>query len=90
MTLQNEGMGYKDLDKLFSNPCDLEFIIELLEVELPEQYEKDSWQLTDDEKTVAIETLRERGNQYYKMKNYQKAEESYRSALGMLEQLMLK
>lgn len=90
MTLQNEGMGYKDLDKLFSNPCDLEFTIELLEVELPEQYEKESWQLTDDEKTRAIETLRERGNQYYKAKDYAAAEESYRSALGMLEQLMLK
>lgn len=27
MTLQNEGIGYKDLDELFANPCDLEFII---------------------------------------------------------------
>lgn len=27
MTIQNEGIGYKDLDDLFSHPCDLEFII---------------------------------------------------------------
>lgn len=27
MTLQNEGIGYKDLDELFAKPCDLEFII---------------------------------------------------------------
>lgn len=27
MTIQNEGIGYKDLDELFTNPCDLEFII---------------------------------------------------------------
>lgn len=27
MTIQNEGIGYKDLDELFAKPCDLEFII---------------------------------------------------------------
>lgn len=27
MTIQNEGIGYKDLDGLFAKPCDLEFII---------------------------------------------------------------
>lgn len=27
MTIQNEGIGYKDLDELFTKPCDLEFII---------------------------------------------------------------
>lgn len=32
MTLQNEGIGYKDLDELFANPCDLEFIIGIKKV----------------------------------------------------------
>lgn len=27
MTIQNEGIGYKDLDDLFAKPCDLEFIL---------------------------------------------------------------
>lgn len=27
MTLHTEGIGYRDLDDLISNPCDLEFII---------------------------------------------------------------
>lgn len=27
MTIQNEGIGYKDLDELFTKPCDLEFIL---------------------------------------------------------------
>lgn len=27
MTIQNEGIGYKDLDELFAHPCDLEFTI---------------------------------------------------------------
>lgn len=27
MTIQNEGIGYEDLNELFASPCDLEFII---------------------------------------------------------------
>lgn len=27
MTIQNEGIGYQDLNELFTKPCDLEFII---------------------------------------------------------------
>lgn len=27
MTIQNEGIGYEDLNELFTSPCDLEFII---------------------------------------------------------------
>lgn len=27
MTLQNEGIGYNDLDELWKNPCDLKFIM---------------------------------------------------------------
>lgn len=90
MTIQNEGIGYKDLDELFNNPCDLQFIFELISIELPDEYQKESWQLTDDEKLVAIRELRDKGNTSYKEKNIPKAEESYRLALGMLEQLMLK
>lgn len=27
MTLQNEGVGYDDLNELWKNPCDLQFIM---------------------------------------------------------------
>lgn len=27
MTIQSEGIGYRDLDELFTKPCNLEFII---------------------------------------------------------------
>lgn len=40
MTLQNEGIGYPDLDELFRSPCDLIFVIENLSIELPEDYDK--------------------------------------------------
>ena len=90
MTIQNEGIGYKDLDGLFNSPCDLEFIIELISIELPEQYEKESWQLNDDEKLAQIQELKEKGNRLYKEKDIKGAENSYSYAIGMIEQLMLK
>lgn len=112
MTIQNEGIGYDDLNELFTSPCDLEFIIgslvkctdcdvkacdnylfvviELLSVSQADEYEKESWQLNESEKVIAIEDLRVKGNQLYKEKNYAEAEKSYRNALGMVEQLILK
>ncbi|CAH1155775.1 unnamed protein product [Phaedon cochleariae] len=90
MTLQNEGIGYNDLNDLLKNPVDLEYIIELLKVEQPEEYEKDSWQMEEEERIDLIPQLREQGNLEYKKKNYDKAAELYAKAVGMLEQLMLK
>lgn len=90
MTIQNEGIGYDDLNELFNKPCDLEFIIELLSVELPEEYEKDVWQLNEDEVYIRIQTLREQGNHLFKDINITKAEEKYAQAIGLVEQLMLK
>ncbi|XP_055684800.1 AH receptor-interacting protein [Lutzomyia longipalpis] len=90
MTLQNEGLGYEDLDDLFKNPSDLEFTFELLSVELPEDYERESWQLNEDEKVESVAVLREKGNQFYKEGNMNQAMTAYTQALGMLEQLMLR
>ncbi|XP_068154709.1 AH receptor-interacting protein [Drosophila tropicalis] len=90
MTLQNEGMGYEDLDDLLQHPCDLEFTLELTSIELPEEYEKERWQMSDDEKMLATNTLRERGNKFYKANLISEAETCYREAVGMIEQLMLK
>uniref|UniRef100_A0A1A9W8Z5 AIP/AIPL N-terminal FKBP-type PPIase domain-containing protein n=1 Tax=Glossina brevipalpis TaxID=37001 RepID=A0A1A9W8Z5_9MUSC len=90
LSLQTEGLGYKDLDELLSNPCDLEFIIELISVELPEHYQKETWQLTDNEKLKTVTKLKEEGNQLYKSGDYEKAEECYRQAVSIIEQLMLK
>ncbi|ALC48916.1 CG1847 [Drosophila busckii] len=90
MTLQNEGIGYADLDELLQKPGDLEFTLELFSIELPEEYEKERWQMSDDEKMIATHTLRERGNRHYKDQEYTEAETCYREAVGMVEQLMLK
>ncbi|CAL1687162.1 unnamed protein product [Lasius platythorax] len=50
VTLQNKGIGYTDLNELIKHPQDLEFTIELVKVILPDEYEKESWQMTEDEK----------------------------------------
>ncbi|KAJ8925097.1 hypothetical protein NQ315_001278 [Exocentrus adspersus] len=90
MTLQNEGVGYDDLNQFLKHPTDLEFTMEVLKVEQPDSYEKESWQLEEEEKIKMIPQLKEQGNLEYKNKNYEKAAELYAKAIGMLEQLMLK
>lgn len=56
---------------------------------LPSEYEKESWQMTEDEKLKNIPQLREKGNAFFKEKKYDNASETYAKAIGMLEQLML-
>lgn len=90
MTLQNEGIGYDDLDELFRSPCDLIFTIENLSIELAEEYERESWQLNEDEKVKSVEDYRVRGNELFKQNQFSAAEEMYSLALGTLEQLMLR
>lgn len=90
MTLQNEGIGYDDLDELFRNPCDMIFTLEVLAIQKPEEYEKESWQLNEDEKLKSVEEYRLKGNQKFKENNLKEAEEAYSFALGVIEQLMLR
>lgn len=90
MTLQNEGIGYDDLDDLFKVPCDLIFTIEVLAIDLPEEYEKESWQLSEDEKIKSVDDYRLRGNEMFKQNRFKEAEDLYSLALGVLEQLMLR
>lgn len=90
MTIQNEGIGYPDLDELFKKPCDLIFTLEILSIQLPEEYEKESWQLNENEKIDSVESLRLKGNDFFKNNQILKAIESYSKALGIVEQLMLK
>ncbi|CAD6215859.1 GSCOCG00000675001-RA-CDS [Cotesia congregata] len=81
VTLQNEGVGYNDLNELLKNPQDLSFTID--------EYEKELWQMTEKEKLEYIPVLREKGNEEFRKKNYDSASEKYRTAIGILEQLML-
>lgn len=83
-------IGYSDLNDLMKNPCDLEFILELLSVELPDEYEKAAWLMDENEKLASIPKLKDEGNRLYNEKDYLEAAEKYALAIGMLEQLMLR
>lgn len=65
-------------------------IPELLSAELPDDYEKEAWQLNDNEKLSNIERLRNLGNIAYKNKDYETAESQYCKAVGLVEQLIIK
>lgn len=64
--------------------------IELISVELPDEYEKESWQLSDTERFKVISESREVGNELYRHGKIVEAEEKYRAALEIIEQLLLK
>lgn len=66
------------------------FFLELVKVEQPDSYEKDTWQMGETEKIELVPKLKEQGNNEYKAKNYKKASDLYAKALGILEQLMLR
>ncbi|XP_077995291.1 AH receptor-interacting protein-like [Glandiceps talaboti] len=87
---QEAGLGYSDLDELLKTPQPLDFVFELLQVELPGEYKKEAWAMNETEKLDAVPTLREEGNTLYKEKEYSKASEKYAEALGCLEQLLLR
>ncbi|XP_065353952.1 AH receptor-interacting protein [Cloeon dipterum] len=88
VTLQTEGIGYDDLNHLMRVPCDLEFVMELLSVE--DEYKRESWQLSEEEKADSVPRLREQGNELFRKGLCQEASEKYSEAIGMLEHLMLK
>jgi len=91
MAMQAEGgLGYDDLNQLMKEPEDLEFVLELLTVEQPEDYEKESWQMDADEKLTSVPSLKAEGNRLFGQKNYLGASDKYRDALGRLEQLILR
>ena len=76
--------------QLMKEPADLDFTLELLSVEQPDEYKKESWQMDAGEKMGEIPSLKEEGNRLYQEKKVDEAEEKYKTAIGMLEQLMLR
>lgn len=64
--------------------------LELMKVESPEDYQKESWQLSEEERLQMVPVLRERGNNAFKNKDYTAASDCYAVAIGYLEQLSLK
>lgn len=66
------------------------FCLEIVKIEQPNEYTKESWALTDKEKIDLIPILKEEGNKFYNEKSYENSIEKYHLAISYLEQLMLK
>lgn len=84
------GVGHPDLDELLKQPKPLDFTFEILRVEQPGEYEKETWTLSDDEKIKKIPKLKEEGNGLFKEKKFESAAKKYEEALGLLEHFMLR
>lgn len=63
---------------------------EIISIEQPNEYEKESWQLNDNEKSKTISEYRDSGNKLYRNGKIDEAEEKYRAALAIVEPLLLK
>ena len=83
-------MGYDDLNELMKEPKALEFVMELLSHELPDSYDKESWQMNPEEKLDSVSKLRAEGNKLYVQNKLDGAADVYADAIGRLEQLILR
>lgn len=64
--------------------------IEIINVEQPGEYEKENWQISNDNKLELIPKLKEQGNELYKREEYEKALEKYQLALSFIDHLQLR
>lgn len=85
-----EGLGYEDLNSLMKEPKPLIFIFELVTVSQPDEYEKEIWQMDENEQEKAVPALRESGNLLFKVKKYQEASVKYGEALSILDNCAMK
>ncbi|XP_043910805.1 aryl-hydrocarbon-interacting protein-like 1 [Protopterus annectens] len=84
------SLGYDDLDELQKEPQPLIFIMELLKVEQPSAYKRETWAMDDAEKMKAVPILHGEGNRLFKLKRYEDAIAKYREAVICLKNLQIK
>uniref|UniRef100_A0A8B9XCT0 Aryl hydrocarbon receptor interacting protein like 1 n=1 Tax=Bos mutus grunniens TaxID=30521 RepID=A0A8B9XCT0_BOSMU len=83
-------LGYEDLDELQKEPQPLIFIIELLQVEAPSQYQRETWNLNNQEKMQAVPILHGEGNRLFKLGRHEEASNKYQEAIVCLRNLQTK
>ncbi|EGW06941.1 Aryl-hydrocarbon-interacting protein-like 1 [Cricetulus griseus] len=83
-------LGYEDLDELQKEPQPLIFLIELLQVEAPSEYQRETWNLNNEEKMQAVPLLHGEGNRLYKLGRYDQAATKYQEAIVCLRNLQTK
>nr|XP_025861454.1 aryl-hydrocarbon-interacting protein-like 1 [Vulpes vulpes] len=83
-------LGYEDLDELQKEPQPLIFMIELLQVEAPSEYQRETWSLNNEEKMQAVPILHGEGNRLFKLGRYNDASTKYQEAIVCLRNLQTK
>ncbi|KAL4647627.1 aryl-hydrocarbon-interacting protein-like 1 isoform X2 [Arapaima gigas] len=83
-------LGYNDLDELQKEPQPLYFVLEVLKVELPNEYNRESWALSDKERLKAVPVLHGQGNNLYKMGRYEEATFKYKEAIICIKNVQTK
>jgi len=85
-----EGLGHEDLNSLMKDPQPLIFVLQLLSVSQPGEYEKEMWQMDEREQEAAVPVLREQGNSLFRQKKFEEASKKYGEALSILENCALR
>uniref|UniRef100_A0A7N6AVW5 Aryl-hydrocarbon-interacting protein-like 1 n=1 Tax=Anabas testudineus TaxID=64144 RepID=A0A7N6AVW5_ANATE len=84
------SLGYDDLDELMKEPKPLYFVMELLKVQQPSEYNRESWALSDEERLKAVPVLHGQGNKLYKQGRYQEATQKYKEAIICIKNVQTK
>ncbi|XP_038603716.1 aryl-hydrocarbon-interacting protein-like 1 [Tachyglossus aculeatus] len=82
--------GYGDLDELQRSPRPLIFVMELLKVEAPWSYKRDTWAMNPEEKLQAVPLLHAQGNRLVLQRKFGEAAAKYQEAVVCLRTLQAK
>ncbi|XP_072547241.1 aryl-hydrocarbon-interacting protein-like 1 isoform X3 [Salminus brasiliensis] len=83
-------LGYEDLDQLQKEPQPLIFVLELLKVQQPSEYEREPWALSDEERLKAVPVLHGQGNRLYKLGRLDEAMNKYKEAIICIKNVQSK
>ncbi|XP_016128139.1 aryl-hydrocarbon-interacting protein-like 1 [Sinocyclocheilus grahami] len=84
------SLGYDDLDELQKEPQPLYFVMELLKVQQPSEYDRESWALNDEERLKAVPVLHGQGNKLFKQGRYEDATLKYKEAVMCIKNVQTK
>ncbi|XP_053095714.1 aryl-hydrocarbon-interacting protein-like 1 isoform X2 [Pangasianodon hypophthalmus] len=83
-------LGYDDLDELQKEPQPLIFVLELLKVQQPSEYHRESWAMNDEERLKAVPVLHGQGNKLYKQGRFEEATNKYKEAILCIKNVQSK
>ncbi|XP_066520099.1 aryl-hydrocarbon-interacting protein-like 1 [Hoplias malabaricus] len=83
-------LGYEDLDELQKEPQPLIFVLELLKVQQPSEYDREPWALSDEERLKAVPVLHGQANKLYKLGRIEEAMNKYKEGIICIKNVQSK